>query len=452
MERKEICTASSNRSIWLELPEDTFRQHLVQLEERSNAIPIDPIVFTAEEWLSNSSDMAENSYTLPLETEQQVADNFAFLAAVAEGAQSVAAVCVEEHNGSGGIKIRFAALDISLNESIKTALQTTSSILTEAASKPREDFSVHFEQLFPLVIGFHSHRILARLRSVKWEKPKYLSKTHKKPLWKDFPNLIHRVQFHYTKEEKSLRQFVEGALHELAAIYECFETYDTELSSLQHLVDASFTFSSNDGIRDFTRRLQGTRKPTCQLAAAIKSLRQIGKIASYRRVCISLLQTARTYPHLFREIRIVYLTPYKSVPTAIGYEDWAKTCHVHAEIQLAVYYDLQTTSHTEETPESQSRGAVLRPRCIGTSKWLCYLCYLFLQAHNQFFIKRTHGRLYDQWTVPDLLDYGEEILRRYRGILKVIDDVVVNGISENPEMGRLAPMTSGDDAHFGVGD
>lgn len=61
----------------------------------------------------------------------------------------------------------------------------------------------------------------------------------------------------------------------------------------------------------------------------------------------------------------------------------------------------------------------------------------------------THGRLYDQWTIPDLVDFGNELRSRYQGIVRDIDAEVVRetGTSEQEEEGsvlrwRAEPMTS----------
>jgi hypothetical protein len=142
---------------------------------------------------------------------------------------------------------------------------------------------------------------------------------------------------------------------------------------------------------------------------------------------VSLVNTAKQYPTLFQHMTMTHLTPYKSVPTSIRFQKWATSCHVHAEVQLAVYYDLN--------PHYQ-------PRCIGSSKWLCYLCYLFLRAHNRFFVSKTHGHLYDQWTVPDLMEFDKDLSQKYRNILKAVDDIILQQIQSEGELGRLEPMTS----------
>ena len=70
-------------------------------------------------------------------------------------------------------------------------------------------------------------------------------------------------------------------------------------------------------------------------------------------------------------------------------------------------------------------------------------------AHEGFVAVNTHGRLYDQWTIPDLESYGEEMCRRYRGIVRDIDAEVVREIGETGAAEaesmlrwRAEPMTS----------
>jgi hypothetical protein len=427
MSPRDICTASTDRSIWLDLPEDTFRRHIVQLEERTCAVPVDPQVFNAKDWTEISKYKSENSYTLPIDVEQQLADDLACLIAVREGAQSVSAVCVEECAQPTGLMLRFAALDISLDNTIETTLQAIFDVLALSISNPTENSVKYVNMVFHHVITLHSSRLLARLRSVKWKRPKYLSQDHKKPLWQDFANLIHRTQFLYTKKEKSSKQLVKIALEDLCLTYQSFETSEDEIPSLMHLVEATFEFCSSENMKAYSLRLDVGRNPKPQIASAIKSLRQLKKIAAYRRICISLVNSARQYPTLFQSIAMAYVPPYKSTATSITYHNWATSCHVHAEIQLAVYYDLN--------PQYQ-------PRCIGTSKWLCYLCYLFLQGHKRFFPSKTHGHLYDQWTVPDLIEFDDNTCQRYRVILKTIDNTILQKIETEVEYPRLEPMTS----------
>lgn len=441
MERLESRTASPEHSIWLHIPEATFRQHLVDLEKRTNAVPVEPQIFSL---LHQSCDQI-----LPLHVEQQLADDFAFLAAIEEGAQSVAAVCLEEYLQPVRLVVRFAALDLSLSDEVKQTLQHIADGLIQSSSD--SGGLSQTEEIFERIVSLHFRRLLARLRSNKWEKPKYLSRQHKKPLWQDFANIIHRVQFLYTKKESALRHSVEAHLHHLASSYEAFEAAAPhgELPALQELIKTSYQLCKTKDVVEFAQRLEASvsTTPTSKVASAIKCLRQIEKIGAYWRIATSLINTSRTYPALFQEkLQLAFLTPFKSVPTSIGYETWATTCHVHAEVQLAVYYDLLFQNDTLTTMQQHFR----RPRVIGTSKWLCYLCYLFLRSHGGFVPANTHGRLYDQWTIPDLAEFKDELCTRYRGIVQAIDRDVVGEIGnsglDGAESGlvrwRAEPMTS----------
>jgi len=442
MSRLQTRTANPESSIWRDLPENTFRQHLVDLEKITNSVPVEPQTFP----LAQSCE-SKNDYSLPLSVEQQIADDFAFLAAIEEGAQSVAAVCLEEHIQPARLVVRFAALDLSLNEQVKDTLNAITHTLSTVSEA---DDSARTEQLFSQIVDLHFRRLLARLRSTKWEKPKYLAKQHKKPLWQDFANLLHRVQFVYTKKEAVLRRSVEAQVQQLAAIYESFEAVEAasrdEKRHLCELIKASYDFCKTKDIANFAQRLENsiTASPTPKVASAIKCLRQVEKIGAYWRVTTSLIAYSIRYPTLLgTNLQLAFLTPYEAVGTDIGHEAWAKSCHVHAEVQLAVHYDLLFQD------SSLSTSKLLTPRVIGTSKWLCYLCWRFLVAHGGFAVVNTHGRLYDQWTIPDLKGYGEEMCTRYRGIVRDIDAEVVREIGETgPEEAesmvrwRAEPMTS----------
>jgi hypothetical protein len=459
MTRLETRTAEPQSSIWRDIPEDRFRQHLVDLEKRTNAVPLDPQIFP----LKNDKTSAYD-YALPLKVEHQISADFAFLAAIEEGAQSVAAACLEQHRDPVRLTVRFASLDLALGNEMKRTLQEIADdLVSECNSSESRDGNSQeglTEKIFEKIVCLHFRRLLARLRSNKWEKPKYLSRQHKKPLWQDFTNIIHRVQFLFTKRESTRRRLVETKLHALANTYEGFEASEAgtagELSALQTLIKKSYEFCLAEDIAEFARRLEGSvsTTPTAKVGSAIKCLRQIEKIASYWRIAISLVATSRKYPELFRnKLQLAFLAPYKGIPTKIGYESWATTCHVHAEVQLAVYYDLRW-QNARDVPETDSRKPdFCRPRVIGTSKQLCYLCYLFLRSHGSFIPADTHGRLYDQWTIPDLIEYDDELRANYRRIVYEIDKEVIRerdtliatmppGTESSLVRWRAEPMTS----------
>ncbi|KAL4975986.1 hypothetical protein BDW66DRAFT_151520 [Aspergillus desertorum] len=421
-------------SIWVHITEDQFREHLVTLEKQTNAVPMD--VLTAE---GDDEQHDSSSLFLPLKLEKQVADDFAYIAAVTEGAQSVAAVCLEQHistslaQNSPTLVIRVAGMDAT-NDNVKDMLQ---SVVAELQLQRQAATST--EIIFRSIIQQHEQKLLGRLRSRKWTKPKHLVRTHKKPLWQDFDNLSHRAQHIYAKRsERKIREAIRTSIKEICDMYEDFENSGSQtVQALQELGKATFVWCKSPLIGAYASRLE-TAGGTRQVAAAIKTLRQLEKIGAYWRIAKDLVAVANQYQHVFRYIDLRYLSPYASVPTSIAYESWARTCHVHAEIQLVV--ELAKSASQQAGPPSTVE---MPPRTIGTSKYLCYLCYLFLHYHGGFQLLSSHGRLYDQWTVPDLAEYNAATRNKFAAVLESMGEHITKQIKETKGIvWRAEPMTS----------
>jgi hypothetical protein len=443
---RPVQTAVPLDTIWSRISEDAFREHLVALEKQTNAVPMD--VLTAEgDDIDNENEHNNSSQFLPLKTEKQVADDLAYIAAVTEGAQSVAAVCLTQHIGHSlcpdkpTLIMHVAGMDV-IDENVKFMLGTVIGQLQRNPAEPDRT-----ETIFRTIIEQHTQKLLGRLRSRKWLKPKHLARTHKKPLWQDFENLSHRAQHIYPrKPERKIREATETSIRQVRKVYEHFETsVDQITTALQELVKETFTWCTTPHIGAYAAKLDNAGL-TRQIAAAIKTLRQLEKISAYWRIAQDLVAVAGQHPHIFRRIELKYLTPYASVPTSIAYESWAQTCHVHAEIQLVVELAKSASQQTE--PELEAKAGTpstveMRPRTIGTSKYLCYLCYLFLRYHGAFAILSTHGRLYDQWTVPDLVEYDIATRDKFAAVLGRMDEHVVEQIKETKcVIWRAEPMTS----------
>ncbi|KAL4747222.1 hypothetical protein BDW72DRAFT_19064 [Aspergillus terricola var. indicus] len=429
-----VQTAVPPDTIWSRVTEDEFREHLVTLEKQTNAVLMDVLTADGDEEQHDSS-----SLSLPLKSEKQIADDFAYIAAVTEGAQSVAAVCLEQHISTSlalnlpTLVIRVAGMDV-LDENIKEMLQA---VVAELQSQTQAVTST--EIIFRLIIRQHEQKLLGRLRSRKWTKPKHLARTHKKPLWQDFDNLLHRAQHVYARRsERKVREAIGTSIRGIGALFIDFEDSGSETAqALQELVKATFVWCKSPLIGAYASRLE-TAGDTRQVAAAIKTLRQLEKIGAYWRIAKDLVAVASQYQHVFRHIDLQYVTPYASIPTSIAYESWARTCHVHAEIQLVVEL-AKSASQQTDSPSA----VVVRPRTIGTSKYLCYLCYLFLRYHGDFQLLNSHGRLYDQWTVPDLAEYNTATRNKFAAVLESMDEHVMKQIKETQcIVWRPEPMTS----------
>lgn len=438
---RPVRTATGSQTIWSCIPENEFRQNLVTLERRTNAVPIDVLTAPVVDDSSSAAGI------LPLSVERSLADDLAYLAAVTEGAQSVAAVCLEQHV-STKLVVRLAGMDV-VDLKVREMLSGISGVLETTAGNA-EDGSELQESAFTMIIEQHSQKLLGRMRSTKWVKPTYLRKTHKKPLVKDFENVAHRVQHIYPRKgEWRTRKTLAGVIAALSKDYEEFEavTLKDEVQHLKHLVKATFDFCMISELRAFASTIESIVGPTPQIAAAVKTLRQLEKIGAYWRIAKDLVATARRYPNSFRSVELGYVTPYAEAETDIAYESWAKIMHVHAEVQLIVDYEIRQQKDERGSVDSITSGGqhIIWPRTIGTSKYLCYLCYLLMREHGGFGqALNSHGRLFDQWTVPDLAEYNAETREKFADVVCKVNKCVEKQIAclQKDVVWRPEPMTS----------
>ncbi|KAK2062727.1 hypothetical protein LY76DRAFT_589094 [Colletotrichum caudatum] len=458
---RETVTASPTSSIWRDLPESVFRQHVVELEKLTNAVPVDAQTFPLPDDLeadaageAGTSFKAHTGATsastgtcnefrdsdgyherlqprqLLLATEQRLADDIAYLIAVGEGAQSVAATTVQESRARHrverkrqhtGLRVVIASVD-AIQPSSQSFLRSIFQLLSNTPHTKKACC------LLDLVVRHHQARLLNRLRSTKWKKPIYLSRTHKKPLYADFANLVHRVQFLYIKKEAAARAQLERELLCLGNLLEAFESEANNHEKLVDIVRSSYELCSSPLVADYLERLQAGRATT-QIQACLKTLRQLEKIAAYYRICLTLTSLSLSHAKMFDSVQLLFLPPFGAVPLTLSYQPWAKSTHVHAEVILAVHHDLE-----------KSDGTWHRPRCLGASKYFCYLCFLFIRHHAAYFAANTHGACYDQWTIPDLADYPQSVAEHYRQVLRAMDADVLAQAQD--AVWRPEPMTS----------
>lgn len=166
-----------------------------------------------------------------------------------------------------------------------------------------------------------------------------------------------------------------------------------------------------------------------------KHIKQIEKIGRYRDVCIFFTKAAIRYPELFKDLRLELLSPYLSTRIFDPYKKDFVDYYVHAEVQLITFYDL--------TPSPNAPA----PRVLGVSKCACYLCNLFISLHGKYFISKTHGRLYHQWTVPNLVSMSTAQRRQYRRILQEIHRLCKVAALKSYRTARPYPPESAYDLH-----
>ena len=161
---------------------------------------------------------------------------------------------------------------------------------------------------------------------------------------------------------------------------------------LRGIVKKSYDLCTSAGTTTLeeTMRYYGVVK---RKSYADKHIRQLDKIGRYWGLCVSMTENSRKYGKTFANIQLKALCPYQEKTSNIAFRRQEARCHVHAEIQILVFYSIIPNV------------ALKKPRVIGVSKSACYLCNLFIQEHRQFFITQTHGQLYEGWNFPDLDDF-----------------------------------------------
>jgi hypothetical protein len=307
-------------------------------------------------------------------------------------------------------------------------------------------------------------RILSRLRS------KHAAKTQKVEGKQKLPLLLLQTMSQCKGEisiccrsDASGVAKLQDQCQEFGAIFERLEQSDDKQTWLQYL-DELLSLAHRFGVNPLVAVLSRSRTmdPTTReyLPKAIE------KLGRYRSIAKDLARASKTKNHsLFQRITVRpielpdppldsrnltgSLQDFESVwsrnaggvshsllqqvreKAETKYQSRTHTCatrwKVHAEIQILMYY--------ERLPRQDL------PRVICSSKSACYLCSLFLETHGRFVVPRTHGRIYDRWTLP--LDVAPDsktmrsllpVLRRFNQAVEVTIRKALNG-----ELGRLAP-------------
>lgn len=132
--RLPVNTANEHQSIWRGLGRDTFRGHIVALQQASREIPSDPVVHSTNEWLASRSARHGRDYSLPFDVEQRLVDDIAFIAAAEEGPKEVSAVALEEEVGHKGLIFRVAANE-KLPNGVEEMLKSAFHLLSQCASR-----------------------------------------------------------------------------------------------------------------------------------------------------------------------------------------------------------------------------------------------------------------------------------------------------------------------------
>lgn len=232
---------------------------------------------------------------------------------------------------------------------------------------------------------------------------------------------------------------------ELRGVFEDLENSDDKEALLQHLMKLCSMAYQFD-VRALDTILK--QLPITDLSLKEYLPRAVEKLGRYRAIAIDLINAARTTKHtLFRRITVRSIKPpglpndgalittlrdFHAVwsrttsrdvrnqttrlqaETRTKYQNRIFGSHtkfkVHAEIQLLCFYE--------------QRPNLPRPRIICASKSACYLCDLFFKSHGKFVIPRTHGRIYDRWTLPPPSNLKQDTIQRLLPVLNQFNQVL----------------------------
>ena len=174
---------------------------------------------------------------------------------------------------------------------------------------------------------------------------------------------------------------------------------------MQSIVKKAFALT-RDGI-SLTSRLVELGLPSNR-----NSDRQISKVANYWHISVKLVRFCRyrSYRSLFSNLIVERIEKFD------GHQIPKQQLQrfVHAEIQLIAHYE--TSSNR-------------LPRVIGSSKHACFLCNAFIQAHGTFYVSKTHGQCYEQWYIPDLAEYSDKTIKRFRATIVAVYRTVIKETS-----------------------
>ncbi|OAA62856.1 hypothetical protein SPI_04396 [Niveomyces insectorum RCEF 264] len=354
----------------------------------------------------------DGQYTLHPKDELQLANHIAFLAHATEGASAVSAVCLEEpadDGDSGGLVVRLAS-----NEAAKPAIITGLEALLLTVSEGARSKTPHDalrDTLFEKVLDVSYNRILQRVSSRR-AVARLFHRQSEESL---------RVRLEKTITDSSVvcmaakRTQTQNLVAELTDIVSALKRVDQhaagaeQRAALRDVVRACAAISYGASNGSLEQRLRKAKLLSPDKTLKAKDVAQIDKVARYSGLCrdLATLARQRAYRRLLAKPMYLHVVPAADYPSSrrIG---TGSTCHVHAEIQLVLYYE-QRAATAAPIPKP--------PRCMGCSKWACFLCDLFLRRLGRYRISNAHRRLYNRWTLPDVDWLPEDRVRLYQSIL-----------------------------------
>ncbi|ETN44217.1 uncharacterized protein HMPREF1541_10768 [Cyphellophora europaea CBS 101466] len=398
--------------------------------------------------------MHSSEHRLPLAIEKRLSNDLAYIAAAQEGVHSVTAACIEENNGGDDIgtemtlTLRLAA-NGGIPETVRSALEEIWRTAQTGAGPGGRSKAVR-DSIFAKIVCLNGARILQRIRNALGYPPGFISGR---------PGFLTASTDRLKRCIQSIRQW-----RHLTAFGRSFAAELEELEQKFCAICANWTpedvaLSPDDAV---VKRLEVVSKQAFQLTTTgqngggilfsevleqagldvrfwleNKSLVEVDKIGAYRRVAKTLVQVYREILNTLAmsnvELKITTLAPYRPVRSKISHKISSRKsqvdCYVHAEIQLLCHYVL-------EQPADRCF-----PRVMGTSKLSCFLCFLCISCYGGLEPPLPHGQVFDQWTVPDLVQFDKEVVTRLRQTIDLMNATIVR-LAKKKYVPRAFPLTS----------
>ncbi|KAL9099016.1 MAG: hypothetical protein Q9163_005423 [Psora crenata] len=441
---------------------------------------------------SKSLSVLSSIYQLPFQREKQIVENLAFLSATTNDPAKVMAVCLEEARDHRSCTIRLTSNTGGIDK-VVLGFKLMAKILEQGASRGNSKDD-DMKALFRCIVTLDYCRILSRLRS-----------RHAKKTSRNKNKSVLITLLDTAIQDQSIQPSPKITVMELADLLRKIKTIKALFMKFEDIQEHS---AASSVVQDVTMELitqmhsLASQKKLKLALSSSKTLNPelktflpeaIGKLGRYYSISYELVCVARSEEYtIFNSIKIEtsptlrpsqplnvdknvhpltalqnILRPRSAVQSRslkpslerclgkpiqailddfrLAIADYHNSVKVHAEIQLLFFYELSSER--------------IRPRTICSSKSACYLCDLFFRLHGQYYVPRTHGRLYHRWTLPDwhiLLPETRRcdfdvLLRNFSDILKLKVRVALdrpvraNHPDESTLVRSLSPITQSPD-------
>ncbi|KAL9591377.1 MAG: hypothetical protein Q9179_007784, partial [Wetmoreana sp. 5 TL-2023] len=407
---------------------------------------------------SKSFSAVSSIYQLPFQREKQIVENLAFLSATTSDPAKVMAVCLEEGRDRRSCTIRLTSNNGDTDD-VVLGFKLVAKIMEQGASRAnsKDDDA---KALFRCIVTLDYCRILSRLRS---RHAKKTSRSKGKSVLITLLDTAIRDQSIRPSPNITVMELTDilAKIKTLKVLFMKFEDIQEHSASSSVVQDVAMELITqmHDLASRTKLRLALDSSKTLNPELKIFLPEAVGKLGRYYSISHELVCVARSEEYsIFNSITVDtsptlrpsqpsnvdknvhplttlqnILRPQSAVQSRslkpslerclgkpiqvildefrLAIADYHEFVKVHAEIQLLFFYELNSER--------------IRPRTICSSKNACYLCDLFFRLHGQYYVPRTHGRLYHRWTLPDWHILLPEMRRRdFDVLLKNFSDIL----------------------------